>query len=97
MLVQGNEGSQEKPSTGIKGKSTTKAVWLEGSVTVQSSDGDEIGALKRRVANLEAENASLRQRRAPMGTRIAKPSRSSEASVREQRHNFFKYSNIRRY
>ncbi len=96
MLAQRNEGAQEKPSPGIKRKSQTKAQ-LADSVAVQSNDSEEISALKKRIAKLEAENASLRRRLASISPRVAEPSRSSEDSVREQRHNFFKYSNTRRY
>jgi hypothetical protein len=97
MLAQRNGGAQEKPSTVTKPKTTTKATQHKDSVTVKSNDGDDINSLKKRIAQLEAEKESLRQRLTLMNTRIAEPSRSSEDSIREQRHNFFKYSNVRRY
>jgi len=95
VLAQRNEGAQEKPSTVTKRRSTTKATQHDESIIVKSNDGDNINSLKKRIAQLESENESLRQRL--MSTRIAEPSRSSGDSVREQQHNFFKYSNVRRY
>ncbi len=60
----------------------------------------EFAALKAQVARLEAENRQLRQQIAALASRsvvVASPSRSGDDSVREQRHNYFKYSNARRY
>ena len=48
-------------------------------------------------SNWKLKTRTYVQRLALMSTRIAEPSRSSEDSVCEQRHNFFKYSNVRRY
>ena len=97
LLTQRNGDAQEKPSTVTKRRSTTKATQREGCLTVESSDGADVSALKKRIAQLEKENESLRQRLALMSTSTVGPARSSEDSVREQRHNFFKYSNVRRY
>ena len=96
MLAQ-KGGVQEKPSTVTKRKSTMKVTQHEDSIAVKSDNGDDLNALKKRIAQLQAENESLRQRLTLMSTRIAEPSRSSDDSVREQRHNFFKYSNVRRH
>jgi hypothetical protein len=84
-----------QPSIVTKRRSTTKATQHDESIIVKSNDGDNINSLKKRIAQLESENECLRQRL--MSTRIAEPSRSSGDSVREQQHNFFKYSNVRRY
>jgi cell division protein FtsB len=97
MLAQRNGYTQEKPSTVTERKFATKARQRDDSFTVKSSDGDDVEALKKRIAQLEAENESLRQRLTLTSTRLGEPSRSSEDSVREQRHNFLKYSNLRRH
>ena len=95
VLAQRNRDAQGKPSTVTKRRSTTKATQREDSFTVESREGDDVNAQKKRIAQLEAENESLRQQLTSMSTRIAGPSRSSQDSVREQQHNFFKYSNVR--
>jgi hypothetical protein len=97
MLAQRNGDARGKPPIVTKRRSTTKATQRENSFTAESREGDDVDALKKRIAQLEAENESLRQRLTLVSTRIAGPSQSSEDSVREQRHNFFKYSNVRRY
>lgn len=61
MLAQRNEGTQEKPSTGTKRMSKMTSMQLADSVAVPSNDSEEVSALKKRIAKLEAENASLRQ------------------------------------
>ena len=94
LLTQRNGDAQEKPSTVTKRRSATKATQREGGLTVESSDGADVSALKKRIAHLEKENESLRQRLALMSTSTVGP---SEDSVRQQQHNFFKYSNVRRY
>ena len=56
---------------------------------------DQIEKLQKHVLTLEAENQRLRAEKTIV---VERPSqKSSEDSVREQRHNFFKYSNVRRY
>lgn len=65
----------------------------------QSSDVNalkrKIAELEKRVLTLEAENERLRAQKTIV---VERPSQKSyEDSVREQRHNFFKYSNVRRY
>jgi hypothetical protein len=54
-----------------------------------------IADLERRLIALEAENAELRaQKTIGLGR---SPQRSQGESVKEQQHNFFKYSNVHRY
>jgi len=94
MLAQRNRKAEDAAATPIR-KSRTKSHQEDSRITVPSSDID-IPALQKRVRELEAENLELRQQLAMMNDRAA-PSQSSADSVREQRHNFFKYSNARRY
>lgn len=62
----------------------------------------EVVSLKRRITDLEqrlvaleAENKKLRAQKTIVVDRT--PQKSHEDSVKEQQHNFFKYSNARRY
>jgi regulator of replication initiation timing len=76
----------------------------EGVALPQATPDDlsEILALKQRVSELQekvvalqAENSRLRERKTIVVER-PEQSRSSGDSVKEQQHNFFKYSNARR-
>jgi hypothetical protein len=65
-------------------------------------DSPEMHALKKQIAELEkqmltleAENQRLRKQKTIIVERA--PQQSSEDATRQQRHNFFKYSNARRY
>ena len=54
-----------------------------------------IADLERRLVALEAENNKLRAQKTIVVDRP--PQKSYEDSVKQQQHNFFKYSNARRY
>jgi hypothetical protein len=58
---------------------------------------EEAVALKKRIARLESENGQLRKQIAVLTDSMGRSSQSLSDSVREQQHNFFKYSNVRRY
>lgn len=60
-------------------------------------DREEMVSLKKRIARLEAENRQLRKQIAVLTDSMGRSSQSLSDSVREQQHNFFKYSNVRRY
>ena len=70
---------------------------VEESLSPEMETIDKIAALKKEIARLQTENRALRDRLASQSAMVAQTSRSSEDAVREQRHNFFKYSNARRY
>jgi molecular chaperone GrpE (heat shock protein) len=55
----------------------------------------QIAELEKRLLTLEAENQRLRKQKTIIVERA--PQQTSEDAPREQRHNFFKYSNVRRY
>jgi hypothetical protein len=57
---------------------------------------EEVVALKKRITRLEAENRQLRNQIAVLTDSMNRSSQSLSDSVREQQHNFFKYSNVRR-
>jgi uncharacterized small protein (DUF1192 family) len=96
MLAQRNADSLKKPSP-AKTLRTTMRMQQDAGLKLDSGDVDNVDVLKKRIAKLEKENESLRQQLALMSARSVGPERSSADSVREQRHNFFKYSNVRRY
>ncbi len=56
-----------------------------------------VTALKKRISLLEAENTALREQVATLANGPSRPVQSYRESIREQQHNFFKYSNARRY
>jgi hypothetical protein len=88
MLAQRNRQAEEPSATPVR-KS-------RGRVAPQSPEV-EVQALQKRVKELEAENLRLRRQLATIANRVTPSSQSSADSVREQQHNFFKYSNVRRY
>jgi hypothetical protein len=66
--------------------------------SADSADGrDEVAVLKKRIARLESENRQLRKQVAVLTDSMGRSSQSLSDSVRERQHNFFKYSNVRRY
>ena|SRR5579871_1402901 len=73
-----------------------KATGLK-SVAAEPVAERDIAALNKRIAELEAENQGLRRQVAALSTRTGTTSRSTDDSVREQQHNFFKYSNVKRF
>jgi hypothetical protein len=100
MLSQRNAGEQKRPTDATNQISRSTAKQADTMVVpgeIKSTERAEVAALKRRISELEAENKSLRRQLASTNTQAPPPSRSSEDSVREQRHNFFKYSSLRRY
>ncbi len=69
---------------------------------IGASDSPEVARLKKRISELEMrvgflekENRELREQKTVIVERA--PQQSYDDAVREQRHNFFKYSNVRRY
>ena len=95
MLAQRNRQAEEPSATPVR-KARAKSGQEDSRVMVPASEVN-VPALQKRVKELEAENLRLRQQLATMANRTAPPSQSSADSVREQQHNFFKYSNARRY
>ncbi len=100
MLAERNPAAQKKRSSAGTRESTSQAnpsdkVGKGGEIS--STGRAEVAALKKRIAQLVAENESLRQQLASTNYQAPSPSRANDDSVREQRHNFFKYGNLRRY
>jgi hypothetical protein len=62
-----------------------------------SDDRSEVLRLKNRISALIAENNRLRQEKTIVVERPRGQNKSLTNSFQEQQHNFFKYSNTRRY
>lgn len=56
-----------------------------------------ISELKEQVCALQVENSRLREQKTIVVERSRGQEKSYGDSVREQQHNFFKYSNVRKY
>src|SRR5258708_1645485 len=101
MLAARNEAAQKKPRNALVRESASRAKPSDRVANVpgeiSSNERAEMAALKKRVAQLVAENESLRRQLASTNCQAPSPSRSNDDPVREQRHNFFKYGNLRRY
>ena len=61
-----------------------------------ADEREEVVALKKRIPRVETENRQLRNQIAVLTDSMGRSSQSLSDSVREQQHNFFKYSNVRR-
>ena len=103
MLAERNQAPQKKPSSvgtresDSRAKPSDRVAKVPGEIS--STERAEVDALKKRIAQLVAENESLHRQLASIDYQAPSPSRSNsnDDTVREQRHNFFKYSNLRRY
>lgn len=62
-----------------------------------SNDRSEVLLLKQQISALITENRRLRQQKTIVVERPRGQERTHTGSVEEQQHNFFKYSNTRRY
>jgi len=92
------ENTEKQPAKITKRKSpAAKVKRPPQNSSVQLNGSENIVALKKRISKLEQENKSLREQIAALTARANRPVESYRDSVREQQHNFFKYSNIRRY
>jgi hypothetical protein len=60
-------------------------------------DREDVTLLKKEIPRLEVENKKLRKQIAKLMNSGTPPVPSGSDSVPEQQHNFFKYSNVRRY
>jgi len=101
MLAERDPGAQKNLSSASTKESASRAKPSERVAKVRgetsSTERAEVSALKKRIAQLVAENEILRRQLASTNYPAPSPSRSNDDSVREQQHNFFKYSNLRRY
>lgn len=91
------ETTQQQENKVVKRKSAAVGKRKTDDSAGGAGDREEVVVLKKRIARLEAENTQLRNRIALLTDNTNRSSPSSSDSVREQQHNFFKYSNVRRY
>jgi hypothetical protein len=89
------QGGTSKPERAKKSASEIPATSSENSSA-------EIGAMQKRIVQLEADNERLeaeneRLRRQKTIVVERAQEKSCDEQVREQRHNYFKYSNARRW
>jgi len=91
------ERAEREETKGMKRKPTTIGKHKQGDSAREDPEREEVVALKRRITRLEAENRQLRNQIAVLADSLNRPSQSPSDSVRAQRHNFLKYSKVRRH
>jgi ribosomal protein L29 len=96
IIAERNKDARKKPVGAAARESVSLSKQADKGETKPTEAGG-VAALKKRIAKLEAENETLRQQLASTNYQTPSSSRSYDDSVREQQHNFFKYSNLRRY
>ena len=92
--MQNAEGPEAK---GVKRKSFATGKRKQADSAGDEAGHEEVTALKKRITRLEAENRQLRNQIAVSTDSMHRASQALSDTVREQQHNFFKYSNVRRY
>jgi hypothetical protein len=91
------EKAKKQEAKVVKGKSGARRKREQDDPVSHDGDREDVVVLKQRIARLEAENKQLRKQIAALSETMSPSSQSRSDSVREQQHNFFKYSNVRRY
>jgi len=81
----------------VKRKSGASRKRKQADSADSTDEREEVVALKKRISQVETENRQLRNQIAVLTDSMGRSSQSLSDSVREQQHNFFKYSNVRRY
>jgi hypothetical protein len=81
--------------SGKRKSATTKTKGADSSSA--NANRIDMVALKKQITRLEAENRRLRNQIAALTDTMNRSSESGSDAVREQRHNFFKYGNVRRH
>jgi hypothetical protein len=89
--VERQEAKAGKRKSGATGKRK------QADSVGRAGELDEMVVLKKRIVRLESEKRQLRKQVAVLADSMGRSSQSPSDSVREQQHNFFKYSNVRRY
>ncbi len=91
------EKTEHKGAKSVRGRSTATRKHEHEDSGGGPGGSEEVVALKKRIARLEAENRQLRNQVAVSTDSMHRASQSLSDSVREQQHTFLKYSNVRRY
>jgi len=90
------ERGEKQEAKAVKRRSAVRGKREQSDPVSHDGDPHDVIVLKQRIARLEAENKQLRKQIAASDT-MSRSSQARSDSVREQQHNFFKYSNVRRY
>ena len=96
MAMKNLEKEQQKIRERMRA-AKPKPVKVERHLPAKTEEAIDVKDLLKRIARLESENASLKLEIAELRGQSRTQPRSYEASERERRHLFMKYSNIRRY
>ena len=91
------EKAEWQEAEGVKRRSAARRKQKQGDAVNSPCDREEVVVLKQRIVQLEAENKGLLKQIAALTESTSRSSQPRSDSVREQQHNFFKYSNVRRY
>ena len=91
------EKAERQEAKVVKRRSTATQKGEQGDSAGSADDREEVVAMKKRISRLETENTQLRNQIAVLTDSMNRSSQSLSDSVREQQHNFLKYSNVRRY
>lgn len=81
----------------VKRESTARGKREQDDPASRDGGCEDVVALKQRIARLAAENRELRRQITVLTDTMNRSSQSLSDTIREQQHNFFKYSNVRRY
>ena len=91
------EKAERQEAKVVKRKSGATGKRKQADSVGGGDERKEVVALKKRIAQLEAENRQLRKHIAVLSDTVSRSSQPRSDSVREQQENFFKYGNVRRY
>ncbi len=91
------ERAEKQEANVVKRRSAARRKREQSDPGSHDGDPQDVIVLKQRIARLEAENKQLRKQIAALSGTMSRSSQPPLDSVREQQHNFFKYSNVRRY
>ena len=90
------ERAERQEAKVLKRKSAARGKREKDDAMNSADDREDVVVLKRRIFRLEAENKQLRKQIAALSDTTSRSSQPRSDSVREQQHNFFKYSNVRK-
>jgi len=90
------EAEQQKMRERNRAAKQSKPVAVSAT-SYEACEVSELKALQKRVMALESENKGLRIQIAALQRQAPAQQPSYEAERRKQQHDFFKYSNVRRY
>jgi hypothetical protein len=91
------ERAENQEAKVVRRRSAVRGKREQSDPVSHDGDSQDIIVLKQRIARLEAENTQLRKQIAALSDTMSRSSQPRSETVREQQHNFFKYSNVRRY